>query len=86
MQFVQIYTADLLKNQDRRPNFVVPYEHYGQNWDQKDMKAYWPSKAQFKIISQKQTFLASLCITLERDKQNSFSFFKKKLVTNAQHY
>lgn len=58
MQLVQIYTGDLLKNQDTSPNFVVLSEDYGQNWDQRDMKAYWPSKAQFKIIFQKQTFLA----------------------------
>lgn len=31
MQLVQIYTGGLLKNQDRSPNFVVPYEDYGQN-------------------------------------------------------
>lgn len=58
MQLVQIYTADLLKNQDRSPNLLVPYGDYGLNWDQRDMKAYWPSKEHFKIIFQKQTFLA----------------------------
>lgn len=57
MQLVHIYTADLLKKQDRSRNFVGPYEDYGQNWDQRDMKAHWPSKAQFKIIFQKQNIL-----------------------------
>lgn len=87
MQLVQIYTGDLLKNQERSPNFVAPSEDYGQNQDQRDMKAYWPSKAQSKIIFQKQTVSAFFVHnTGKRQTKKFLFFFKKKLVMNAQHY